>query len=72
MASLCQGPVDVSVQASLTRRNGIINTVKKGKLGSPDFTMLPRSTIKRDRLKYEWYCQPIRHSTAQNVMNLSK
>ena len=44
--SIHQEPVDVSIKASLSRGNGILNTKKKGKLGSSNFTMLPGGRIK--------------------------
>ena len=43
---LCQEPVDASIKTSLTGRNGILNTMKKGKLRSADFMTLPGSRIK--------------------------
>ena len=44
--SLFQSPVPVTVQASLSRRNGILNNMKKGKLGSLDFMVLPVNRFK--------------------------
>ena len=44
---LCKGPVHVPIKANLIRKNRIFNVVKIGKLGSPDFMMLPGNRIKR-------------------------
>ena len=51
--------VEVSVEESHTRRNGIITIVKKQKLGSPYSWMLTGSIIKKGWLKYELYYQPV-------------
>ena len=47
MVNLCQGPSDASVKASLTKRNGIINTMKTGRLEIPDFTNLAGCRFRR-------------------------
>ena len=46
MVSLYQGPVNKSIQSSLTRRYRILNTVKKGKVSIPDFTTQPGGRMK--------------------------
>ena len=59
VVELCQGPVNVSIKASLNERNGILKIIKKEKLRSSNLMMLPGSRIKDDRLKYKWGWQPI-------------
>ena len=66
VVGLCQGPIDVSIKASLTGRNGILNNIKKGKLRSPNLIMLPVSII-RDRLEYEWCYQPHLDTTLSRI-----
>ena len=46
LLSLCQKPVDTAIQASLTRRNHILETVKERELLSPGLMMLPGNGIK--------------------------
>ena len=46
LLSLCQRPVHMAIQAGLTRRNHIPETVKERKLWSPDLMMLPGNRIK--------------------------
>ena len=55
---LCQRPGYMAIKASLTRRNYVLETVKKVELWSPNFTTLPGSRIK-NMLKYELCYQPI-------------
>ena len=45
--SLCQEPINTALQASLTRRNHIPETVKKGELRSPNLKMQPGNWIKQ-------------------------
>ena len=45
LLSLCQRPVNMAIQAGLTRRNRIPETVKKRELRSPDLRMLPGKRI---------------------------
>ena len=52
LLSLCQRPVNTAIQAGLTRKNHISETVKKRELWSPHFTMLSGNRIKH-MLKYE-------------------
>ena len=52
LLSLSQRPVYTAIKASLTRRNCVLETVKKGELWSPNFAMLPGSRIK-NVLKFE-------------------
>ena len=40
LVSLCLRPIDVTIKASLTRRNRILNVVNKEKLWSPDIRVL--------------------------------
>ena len=46
LLNLCQRPVYMAIKASLTRRNHILETMKKGELWSLDLMMLPGSRIK--------------------------
>ena len=46
LQSLCRRPVYMAIQASLTRRSHILETMKKGELWSPDLITLPESRIK--------------------------
>ena len=45
--SLCQRPINTAIQASLTRRNHLLKTVKKRELWSPNLMMLPGNRIKQ-------------------------
>ena len=47
LMSLSHRPVNVIMNASLTRRNSILKTVKKEELWSPDFMTLPGSSMKK-------------------------
>ena len=46
LLSLCQRPDYMAIKASLTRRNCVLETVKKGEMWSPNFIILPQSRIK--------------------------
>ena len=56
--SLCQTPANMAIQAGLTRRNHIHETVKKRELWSPDLMTLPGYRIKH-MLKYKQSSQLI-------------
>ena len=55
---LGQWPVYTSTKTSFTRRNCVLETVKKREMWSPNFSMLPRSRIKTV-LKYKLCYQPV-------------
>ena len=66
LLNLCQRPVNMALQASLTRRNHIPETVKKRELWSLDLMMLPGNRIKHMCWNMSW----VPNSFVQNVMNL--
>ena len=49
LLSLCQRPANIAIQANLTSRNHIPETVKKRELWSPDLMTLPGNRIKHMR-----------------------
>ena len=69
--SLHQRPGDVTMKASFTRGNSIVNTVKKGRLGTPYFMTLPGSRIKKICCNTNSFTNLLRQSTVQNVMSPS-
>ena len=69
---LHQGPVNVSIKASLSGKNGFFNTVKKGKLSSPDFMMLSGSRIKETGQNMRCTASLFVHSIVKNVMKIGK
>ena len=46
LLNLCQRPVNTAIQAGLTRKNHIPETVRNRELWSPDLTTLPGNRIK--------------------------
>ena len=55
LLSLSQRPVYTAIQASFTRRNHILNTLKKGELLSPDHTTL--AALCQDWHEQQHQCQ---------------